>query len=331
MDKLRLINGRIGNTPCVPLSHPHIDLFAKLEYFNFIGSIKDRAAYHIIEGAIENGDVDRETTIIEASSGNFALSVGAICNVLGLKFVAVIDPGINRVYEKLIRYFSADVLKVEVLDENGGYLLTKLEEVRNYCHRHKNTFWTNQYENENNFRAHYHGTGAELCRQFQHLDYAFMGVASGGTISGTSTRLKEHFPGIKVVAVDPEGSVIFGNPPKPRLIPGMGSGMVPPLIKKALIDDVVTVPEPDTLEGCRQIFQDHALFVGGSTGSIYFAVQKYFSERVPTAKRPKVVFICPDRGIGYADNVYDPEWLVEFKSKRIAAGLDPAPLSMAER
>jgi len=314
LSKLDLIEKRIGNTPIVPLTHPDVDLYAKVETVNFMGSIKDRAAYAIIRGAVERGEIDQDTTVIEASSGNFAVSCSTICHILGLQFIAVVDPGINSVYEKLITFFAHDMIKVTQRDEKQGYLLTKLKTVRDYLEHHPGAFWTNQYGNQDNFLAHYHGTGVEICKHFQKLDYIFVAVATGGTLAGVSCRLKEHFPDIKVIAVDTEGSVIFGGPPKPRLIPGMGSGMVPPLMARARFDDVVTVREEDTARACKALIEREALFLGGSSGTCYHAVLHYFREN-PVSHRPSVLFLNPDRGHGYVDNLYDESWLSWFTTQ----------------
>ena len=315
IEKLDKIAERIGNTPVVQVEHEKINLYAKLEYTNFMGSVKARAACAILRGAIESGEINQDTLVIESSSGNFAVAISAICNILGIKFVAVIDPHINKIYSRQIRNFSHEVITVDKKDINDGYLMTKLAEVKRYCESHDNTFWTNQYDNPNNFDAHYHGTGGEICARFEQLDYAFIAVASCGTISGVSSKLKAHYPGITIVGVDAEGSVIFGGKPRARLIPGMGSGMVPPLLQRATVDEVVTVKETETLAACQELFYKHALYLGGSSGTAYGAVNLYFRDK-QLEKRPNVVFICPDRGTAYADNVYNPEWIESFHKKQ---------------
>src|SRR5690606_25758810 len=128
----------------------------------------------------------------------------------------------------------------------GGFLKTRLKEVQALCARIDGAFWTNQYGNRDGSEAHYLMTGAELCQSFDRLDYVFIGVSSAGTISGVSRRLKEAFPEVKVIAVDAEGSVIFGGQPKKRMIPGIGASIVPELLSLARVDDVVIVPEVET-------------------------------------------------------------------------------------
>ncbi len=314
LKRLETIKRRIGNTPVIPLEGEKVNLFAKVEYANFMGSIKDRTAYQVVRGGIRRGAISEDTVIIEASSGNFALSTAALCHFLGLQFVAVIDPNVNRVYAKLISYFASDTLIAEELDENDGYLGTKLQMVEDFCRRNPNSFWTNQYDNPDNFIAHYEGTGQEICDQFDRLDYAFVSVATGGTIAGVSRRLKKTFPHIKIIAVDTEGSVIFKPEPKRRLIPGMGSGIQPPLVARAQIDEVVHVPEPKTIAACRRLLMKHGLFVGGSSGTAYEAVRQYFADKhFSEDEKPNALFICADRGLAYADNLYDHDWLRDFE------------------
>jgi len=314
LQKLDLLEQRIGNSPVVPIVHPKIHLLAKIETGNLMGSVKDRAAYRIIRDAIENDLIHEDSEIIEASSGNFAVSCSAISAMLQLKFIAVIDPYINRSYEKLIEFFSHKVIKVDQKDKNQGYLLTKLEKVEQICRGNAKVFWLNQYGNPSNYEAHYYGTAAEICRQVKTLDFVFVAVATGGTIAGISCRLKETFPNVKIIAVDAEGSVIFGGPPKPRFIPGMGSGMVPPLVSQAKIDEFIRVKESDTVRACHELFFEHGLFLGGSTGTVYHGIKRYFEDKT-FATPPTVLFLCPDRGHGYIDNVYDHEWLSWFSSK----------------
>lgn len=314
LQKLDCLQKRIGHTQILPLEHEIVDLYVKIENQNFMGSVKARAAFTIIRNAVENDLIQENTQVIEASSGNFAVSCAAICKMIGAKFIAVIDPLINRSYEKLIEFFAHDVIKVHKKDGNQGYLLTKLEMVRTFCEKNPQGYWLNQYENENNFNAHYFGTAEEIIKDFPSLDYAFIAVATGGTISGISCRLKEYYPNIKIIAVDAVGSVIFGGRPRPRYIPGMGSGIKPPLINRADINDVIRVAEADTIAACHELFLNYGLFLGGSSGTVYHGVKAYFQDRI-FAHKPKVLFLSPDGGNGYVDNIFDRDWITWFANK----------------
>ena len=295
-------------TPLTELTFAGVRLFAKLEYANPVGSIKDRTAYWILRRAAERGEIDERTTIIESSSGNFAAALATYAQLLGLRFIPVIDPNILPTYESFLRRTCETVVKVEDRDESGGFLQTRLDAVRQLCARTERPFWTNQYANEDGMEAHYQLTGEEICRDLPRLDFAFVGVSSGGTIAGMSRRLKEQYPGITVVAVDAAGSVIFGGPPRKRHIPGLGAGIVPPLLGHALIDDVVIVPERETAEACQQLLWEHGLFVGGSSGTSYVAVQRY-AARMRAMPGATAMFLCTDRGTAYMDTVFNAEWV----------------------
>ena len=209
--RLELLRNTLRPTPHVPLGMKGMDLFAKLEYVNPIGSVKDRAAYWILKRAAERGEICEESTIIESSSGNFAAAIAAFTRLVGLRFIPVIDPTISGTYESFLRRLCPTVVKVEERDDTGGFLKTRLQMVKHLCASIPNAYWTNQYGNPDAVEAHYQLTAAEICADFDSLDYVFLGVSTAGTIAGVSRRLKEHYPNIQVIAVDTEGSAIFGG------------------------------------------------------------------------------------------------------------------------
>ncbi|ASS74002.1 2,3-diaminopropionate biosynthesis protein SbnA [Tumebacillus algifaecis] len=314
LEKLKSVAHMIGHTPLMKLADERLDLYCKLEYHNLMGSVKVRPAYYILKEAIERGDVNQHTTIIESSSGNFAIALATLCRKIGIKFIPVIDPNINPSYENLLKTISSDVVKVTERDESGGFLLTRIETVNRLLTEIEDSFWTNQYGNPNNYRAHYHGLGTELADSFEQLDYAFIGVSSGGTITGISRRLKEKFPNVKIIAVDSDGSVIFGGEAKKRYIPGIGSSMRPSILDNALIDEVIYVPEVETIDGCHELYSKHGIFAGGSSGTSYRAVQQYFAGKM-LGNRPTVAFLCPDGGMAYTDTVYNQEWVAWLRAQ----------------
>lgn len=299
-------------TPLVELTVPGVRLFAKLEYVNAVGSVKDRTAYWILRRAAERGDIDEHTTIIESSSGNFASALAAYTNLLGLRFIPVIDPNILPTNEAFLRRMCPTVMKVDTPDSSGGYLQTRLRAVEDLRARTDGAFWTNQYANTDGMDAHYHLTASEVCHDLPTLDYAFIGVSTGGTLAGMSRRLKEHYPNVRIIAVDATGSAIFGGPTRARHIPGLGASIVPPLLTHAQIDDVVIVPEQATVRACLELLWTHGLFVGGSTGTTFAAVQQY----LPMLRdRPAAtaLFLCNDRGTAYLDTVFNPEWATRLE------------------
>ena len=251
--------------------------------------------------------------MIESSSGNFGIALAAYCRKNNLTFIAVVDPCISPINELLIRSFGAQVVKVGDLDCNGGYLLTRIEKVKELRSTIKNSYWVNQYGNPYNAEAYYNSLGEEMCCSLDRIDYVFMGVSSGGTITGVSTKIKERFPDARVVAVDIIGSVIFGHPPQKRYIPGIGSSMVPDILKQAKIADVVMMDEVSTIKCCHQLLDQHYIFAGGSSGSVLAAVGQYFSQHTAEAKSGKnVVAVFADRGERYINTVYNPEWYENF-------------------
>jgi len=311
VDRLKEIRPWIGKSPSKKLSFDHCNLFIKLESNNYSGSVKDWAAYYIILKAIESGQIDEETTVVESSSGNFAVSLAYVCRKIGVQFIPVIDPNINGDYERVLHMLCKRVVKVRQLDQKGGYLLTRIETVKEICSKCENSFWTNQYENENNYKAYFYGLGPEIGDQFDRLDYAFIAVSTCGTITGLSMKLKELYPSIKIVAVDVEGSVIFGAPPGPRLVPGIGAGKVPENLRFALIDEVMYVSQADIINGCHRLMREQLVLGGGSTGALYFAIQKYFSS-AKTDPASNVLFISPDSGKAYLNTIYNPRWYNKF-------------------
>jgi 2,3-diaminopropionate biosynthesis protein SbnA len=305
--RLERLRKTLRPTPHVPLAMQGMNLFAKLEYVNPVGSIKDRAAYWILRRAAERGEICDETTVIESSSGNFAGALAAFTHLVGLRFIPVIDPNISGTYESFLRRMCPTVVKVEDRDDTGGFLKTRLQMVKHLCAITPNAYWTNQYGNVDAVEAHYELTAGEICADFESLDFAFIGVSTAGTIAGVSRRLKECYPGIRIIAVDTMGSVIFGGAACKRHIPGVGSSIVPPLLSHAKIDDVVLISERETVDACRELLAIHGLFVGGSSGTAFAAIKRYASKMTgPT--RPTVLFLCADRGTPYLDTVFDPTW-----------------------
>src|SRR5437016_5238286 len=310
--RLELLGNALRPTPHVQLAMKGMDLFAKLEYVNPVGSIKDRAAYWILTRAAERGEICEETTVIESSSGNFACALAAFTHLVGLRFIPVIDPNISGTYESFLRRICPTVVKVEDRDDTGGFLKTRLQKVKELCATIPNAYWTNQYGNPDAIEAHYRLTGTEICADFDSLDYVFIGVSTAGTIAGVSRRLKERYPNIRVIAVDTEGSAIFGGEPRKRHIPGVGSSIVPPLLSRAKIDDIVWISERETVHACRELLTNHGLFVGGSSGTAFAAIKRY-AARMPASKHPTVLFLCADRGTPYLDTVFDSTWATRLE------------------
>lgn len=312
-ERLNQLQRSLRDTPLTELNEEGIKLFAKLEYANPFGSLKDRPAFWLLKTAVERGEVTQDTTLVESSSGNFANAMASFCRLLGLKFIPVIDPNIAGANEAYLRRMCDTVVKVEERDETGGYLKTRLRKVQELISSLPVSYWPNQYGNPLVAEAHYRFMGEEICRSMKQVDYVFVGVSTGGTIAGVSRRVKEQFPNAKVIGVDAEGSVIFGGPPKKRYIPGIGASVRAELVDRAIIDDVVMVPEMETVRACRELLFRHGVLVGGSSGSCYAAVKRYLPQMRSVTAPPNVVFVCADKGSAYLDTVFNDQWCARLE------------------
>lgn len=309
LDRVDLVLRELPETETVRLPHPRIRLYTKMESANPTGSAKDRAAFWILREAVRRGEITRDTTVVESSSGNFALSLAEFLRQLGVRFIPVIDPNVNVATERTLRRLCERVEKVALPDGTGGYLLSRLERVERLRDELDDVYWPDQYSNPDGARGHYELTGGELLSALGHVDHLFVGVGTGATIAGMSRRISGSCPDVTVVAVDVEGSNIFGARRGRRLIPGIGSSIRPPLIEDALIHEVLTLSELDEVAGCRALLADHGIYAGGSTGCVYAAINRYFETyRGPP---PVVAFLCADRGEPYADTVYSDSWVAE--------------------
>ncbi|HVI43869.1 MAG TPA: pyridoxal-phosphate dependent enzyme [Chitinophaga sp.] len=317
LQQLEKLASYIGNTPLMELKHDHAHLFAKLEYNNFSGSSKDRAAYSIVYNGIRSGRINQDTTIIASSSGNLAIAVASICKMLGLKFIPVIDPNINSAYESLLNLLSYKVVKVSERDKTGGYLLTRIDTVNRLHAGTSNSFIADQYGDPNNYKGYY-GLTDEIISAFDHIDYVFIAVSSSGAITGISKSLKQKRPDVKIVGVDVEGSVIFNAPPVKRYISGIGASQVPPIISNAIIDDVVIVSQPDIIKGCFELLHEQVIFAGASSGAVYFAAKQYFQHH-NHATPPTALMVFPDKGHTYLDTIYNKQWGDQLAEKLTVA------------
>jgi cysteine synthase A len=311
----------VGNTPVVALRRlfcdPDAEVIAKLELLNPGGSMKDRCARHIVEAGLREGSIPPGSRLIESSSGNFGIALAIAARVHGLRFTCVVDPKTTRANLAILRGLGVEVEIVTERDHAGGYLHSRIRRVQELLAVTPGAIWVNQYANERNWQAYYHGTGAELIEQLVDTpDYLFAPVSTSGCILGCSRRLRERFPDLRVTAVDAVGSVIFGGPPGPRELPGIGSSRVPELCRPEEVDEVVYVDDVDAALGCRELLIAEGIFAGGSTGAVVSAIGRSLP-RLPAPCR--VVAIFPDRGDRYIDLVYDDDWLTAARDRRDAA------------
>ena len=299
----------VGGTKLHKLTYRYANLFTKLEHQNFFGSIKDRPALYILKKAIEQNLIRQQTTVIESTSGNFGIALASICKALKVKFIAVVDPNISSEKERILRLNKADIIKVTESDPTGGYLLNRIKTVKRFLSDNPNSYSPNQYENPNNYLAYYHTLGKEISNAFSRLDYAFISVSTGGTITGLSNHLKEQFKGIKIIGVDVQGSLIFSDKPAIRKISGMGASMRTSLFDKALIDDFVILSQAEIIKGSRDLLDEHNLFLGGSAGAAYAAADMFLKKM--NKKEVNAIFISPDSGSSYLDTLYNSDWVAK--------------------
>ncbi|SKA44793.1 cysteine synthase A [Chitinophaga eiseniae] len=307
-DNLSGLENLIGNSPLYKCTGPGA-VYAKLEYHNLMGSIKDRPALYILKNAIARGLVGPESTVIESTSGNFGIALAGICNRLGLKFIPVVDPNITEEKAAVLRMLSWKVVKVEERDETGGFLLNRIREVQRLVKTVPGAFNPNQYENDDNYLCYYHTLGREINNNFGRLDHVFVSVSSGGTITGLSMRLKEKFPRLKIIAVDVEGSLIFSDKPAVRRLSGLGSSMRTAMIDKALIDEAMVLSQWDIVQGCHSLLKEQNILGGASAGAVFRAMQ-LFNEKYHINNGGNInLLIIPDNGSAYMNSIYNETWV----------------------
>ncbi len=307
----------IGNTPLIPLRRlmptARFRLFAKLEALNPGGSIKDRAALSLLQGALRAGRIGSETVVVESSSGNMGIGLAQACAVLGLRFVCVVDARTTAQNIAIMRAYGATTEVVETPDPAGGYLRARLARVRALVDALPHAFWPNQYGNMNNALAH-RRTMHEIVRALDgRVDFLFCPTSTCGTIRGCADYVREQGLTTTVVAVDAIGSVIFAAVPSPRgagssvrLIPGHGAALRPALYREGVADVCMHLSDLDCVIGCRCLVAREGILAGGSSGAVVMAVER-LRDRI--GDDAVCVAIFPDRGERYLDTIYSDEWV----------------------
>jgi cysteine synthase A len=303
----------VGNTPLVQLTKlfdsSDFHLHAKLEMGNPGGSGKDRSALGMLLDACERGQIGPETTVIESSSGNLGVGLAQACTFLNLRFICLVDTRTTANHVAILKAYGAEVEVVAAADSPGGDLLAaRLNRVQQLKQRIADSFWINQYANPSNPRAQY-----EVFREIHDAlprgtDYLFVATSTCGTLRGCREYIRDHWLDTRLIAVDAVGSVIFGDTPKPRLIPGHGASRRPALYETNLEDECVHVSDKECVAGCFQLLRREAIFAGGSSGAVVAAIGK-MRRRIP--RGATVAAILCDRGDRYLDTVYSRSWIGE--------------------
>lgn len=308
----------VGHTPLIKLNRvvegSHHNYLAKVEFFNPGGSIKDRVAEHIIKKGEESGALKPGGTIIEATSGNTGMGLAMVAAVKGYKCIFVMPDKMSDEKIQTLRAFGAKVVvtptAVAAEDPRSYYSVAKkLVEVT------PNSFYANQYHNPDNPEIHYQTTGPEIWDQTDgKVDVLVAGVGTGGTISGTAKYLKEKNPNLKVIAVDPVGSLLtdyfktgkLNAQPKVYKIEGIGEDFLPDNIHFKLIDEFVQVNDKESFMMCRDILAKEGIWAGVSCGSAVCGALKYGK----TVKEKKnIVVIMPDSGNRYLSKAFNDNWM----------------------
>ncbi|RXG13288.1 cysteine synthase A [Leeuwenhoekiella aestuarii] len=301
----------IGNTPLIHLkqltARSGIDVFGKLEMANPGGSIKDRTSLSIVEEGIKKGEITPKTTLVESSSGNMAIGLAQVCGYYNIPLVIVVDPKANNHTLKILKAYGVQINTVNKPDKKGGYLGARLNRVKQLLSEIPQSLWTNQYGNRANPHAHYK-TMSEITSQLPDVDYVFSATSTCGTLMGCATYIKENNLRTKLIAVDACGSVIFGDAPKERFIPGHGAGLPSQFLNKELVNGVMHISDKECVEGCQKLLKTESILAGGSSGAVVSA----FLKRAPSLhKEGKCVLILCDRGERYLDTIYNEAWVTK--------------------
>ena len=256
----------IGNTPLVRLRGENI--YAKAEFLNPGGSIKDRVALRMIESAEESGALKAGDTIVEPTSGNTGIGIALVGVQKGYRVVICMPENMSEERKKIIRALGAE-LELTAADENIQGAVERARELASQPHH----FMPQQFENPANPACHFESTAVEIWEQMAGEVGAFVaGVGSGGTLTGVGRYLKQQDAAIRVVAVEPEGvAALLGDEPGLHQIQGIGDGFVPPVLDTDLIDEVVTVTDDNAIEMARNLARVEGLLVGTSSGANVWA------------------------------------------------------------
>jgi len=281
-------------------------LYLKCEGFNFAGSIKLKAAAHMIEAAERDGRLGPGSIIVESSSGNLGVALSMIAASKGYRFLCVTDSRCNLTTRRMMEALGSQVHIITEPDDIGGFLAARINYVRALRASDRRYVWLNQYANPNNWMAHYNTTAPAIAAAFPRLDVLFVGAGTTGTLMGCARFFHQWHRSVRVVAVDAVGSVTFGGAPGRRMIPGLGTSVRPDILDESYVDEVVLVEEADAIRACHRLARGGFLF-GGSTGTVVSGAMDWLTEH--DAHQLTAVTIAPDLGERYLDTIYQTNWV----------------------
>src|ERR687894_2700653 len=292
----------VGRTPMVWLARlaEGAQVFAKLEMSNPGGSVKDRIGVAMIEAAEAEGIIEPgRTTIVEATSGNTGIALAFVCAAKGYDLILTLPQGMSREREGLLRLYGA---QVHVTESMGG--MNEAVAAAQALAQGADAWLPDQFSNPANPEAHRRATGPEIWEALDgRVDYLVAGVGTGGTITGAGGFLKERNPKLKIVAVEPAASpVLSGGQPGPHKIQGIGAGFVPPVLDRALLDEIIPVDDEDAIETARLVARREGVLGGISCGAaLWGALQIAAREE---ARGARIAVVLPDSGERYVSTPF---------------------------
>lgn len=295
------IDQLIGKTPLLELRNTkkklglNARILAKLEYFNPAGSVKDRIAKAMFDDAEESGKLNKNSVIIEATSGNTGIGLASVGTARGYRVIIVMPETMSIERRNLIKAYGAEL----VLTEGSKGMKGAIQKAEDLAKAVENSFIPGQFLNPANPKTHYLTTGPEIFEDTDgKVDYFISGVGTGGTISGTGKYLKEKNPDVKVVAVEPADSpVLSGGEPGPHKIQGIGAGFLPDTLNTAIYDEIITVSDDDAFEYGKMIGKNEGFLAGISSGAALKAAVEIAGR--PESEGKNIVVLLPDTGERY--------------------------------
>jgi cysteine synthase A len=289
----------IGNTPMVKINklakQGHANIYAKLEYYNPGGSVKDRLGYAMIEDAENRNRINKNTVIIEPTSGNTGIGLAIACAVKEYRLIVTMPESMSTERRNLLKAFGAEI----VLTAAEGGMEGSIEKAQQLAEKHRNSFIPMQFKNKANVEMHKRTTALEIWNDIEgNVDIFVAGVGTGGTISGVGEILKKKNKKIYTVAVEPADSpVLSGGEPGKHKIQGIGAGFVPDIYNSSVVDEVFTVSNDNAMEMARKLAREEGIFSGLSSGAIFHAALE-ISKRKENKGKNIVVIVC-DTGERY--------------------------------
>lgn len=285
----------IGNTPIIKINNlsENKNLYAKVEFFNPAGSIKDRVALSMIEDAENKGLLKKGDTIIEPTSGNTGIGLALISAIKGYKLILTMPETMSVERQKLLKAYGAELILTNGEKGMSG-AIQKAEELHKKI---ENSFIPQQFKNPANPKTHYETTAKEIWNDLKgNIDIFVCAIGTGGTISGIGKFLKEQNPNIKIIAIEPKDSPVLSEGKSGvHKIQGIGAGFIPDTLDKTIIDEIYTVSNEDAIETAKLSAQKEGLLIGISSGANLFIAKKIADEN----KNKTVVTILPDTGERY--------------------------------